>query len=85
MLKAPSPSHGLEAVGRADEQPELIGGARDTFADDHLCVDPGAVMASFPEQIERDFTTIYFRPSQPTGDPCGVAALCRDHIRMSST
>lgn len=74
---------GLEEAGRGGEghELELIGGTRATFPDDVSCADLGAAMASFPEQIERGFTTFCVKPSQFTDDPDGVGALCRDVMR----
>jgi len=68
---------GLLDAGRDPSQMEMVGGIRGTFPDPVGPADLDAALESVPEQVQRGFTTICFKPSMYIDDAREVGALCR--------
>jgi probable F420-dependent oxidoreductase len=75
----------MAAAGRDMSELEVVGGIRPRFADADRPGDLAQAAESIPEQLERGYTTICFKPSQYTDDASEVPALCRELVARAAT
>ncbi len=68
---------GMREHGRDLAELELVGGIRATFHGSDDLGDLDVALESLPEQLERGFTTICFKPSMFIGDAADLGELCR--------
>lgn len=73
-------AEGMADAGRDMSELEVVGGIRGRFPDDDSVADLAEAAEAIPEQLERGYTTICFKPSQYTDDLAEVPALCRELV-----